>query len=90
MSSMASNYDTDKLVLGQVIVTGALLLALTAAYLSAGLDSQSLPSFAFISLAYGAMMFASSYVEEEHHFWYWSLTAWLVLSNIQGLDGYGA
>ncbi|KAI9824815.1 MAG: major facilitator super transporter protein [Phylliscum demangeonii] len=32
---------------------------------------------AVLSFAYGGMMFASSYVEEEHHFWYWMLSGWL-------------
>ena len=33
----------------------------------------------FVGIVYGAMMFASSYVEEEHHFWYWVLSGWLSL-----------
>ena len=39
-----------------------------------------LPSFAITVLfMYGTMMFASSYVEEEHHFWYWASSGWLAL-----------
>lgn len=29
-------------------------------------------------------MFASSYVEEEQHFWYWAATGWLALLAIKG------
>ena len=32
---------------------------------------------ASMTTAYGIMMFASSYVEEEQHFWYWIASAWI-------------
>lgn len=32
---------------------------------------------AFIQITHGTIMFASSYVEEEHHFWYWMSSAWV-------------
>jgi ethanolaminephosphotransferase len=35
-------------------------------------------SFPLMSLLYCIMMFASSYVEEEHHFWYWMASAWFM------------
>ena len=28
------------------------------------------------TIAYGLMMFASSFVEEEQQFWYWMMSAW--------------
>lgn len=34
-------------------------------------------ALAGITALYGIMMFASSYVEEEQHFWYWVTSAWL-------------
>ncbi|KAK4650783.1 major facilitator superfamily transporter protein [Podospora pseudocomata] len=70
LSGMASNYDTPQMLLGFGIALSALVLAL--------ISSPTLPSipFSLVTLAYGAMMFASSYVEEEQHFWYWGTTAW--------------
>ena len=39
-----------------------------------------LPAYTIIAVSmYGTMMFASSYVEEEHHFWYWASSGWLAL-----------
>lgn len=32
-----------------------------------------------LSLSYGGMMIASSYVEEEQQFWYWAASAWGVI-----------
>jgi len=34
-------------------------------------------AFASVTIAYGMMMFASSYVEEEQQFWYWACSGWL-------------
>ena len=73
-----------KLVGGQVLSVIATILALTAA---APILLSSLPSaavFIAITLAYGGMMFASSYVEEEQHFWYWASTGWLALFSFGG------
>ncbi|OLN81583.1 GPI ethanolamine phosphate transferase 2 [Colletotrichum chlorophyti] len=70
MSSMASNYDMGRLHLGistAGIIAGSLILA--ARY--------SLIPLLLIAITYGIMMFASSYVEEEQHFWYWATSAWL-------------
>ncbi|MCJ1240265.1 major facilitator super transporter protein [Varicellaria rhodocarpa] len=42
-------------------------------------------SFAILLLTYGALTFASSYVEEEHQFWYWMLSGWLGILGIKVL-----
>ncbi|KAK0100980.1 major facilitator super transporter protein, partial [Cadophora gregata f. sp. sojae] len=79
MSSTASNYDVRKLATGQAVSILALLLGSNAAYSSlVNSFKESLPIL-LISLLYGIMMFASSYVEEEQHFWYWATSAWFVL-----------
>lgn len=77
MSSMASNYDIDKLVLGGSITVAATCAAGVATIVSTKTAIRNFVPFALITLLYGVMMFASSYVEEEQHFWYWSTTAWL-------------
>lgn len=77
MSSMASNYDMPRMVLGQVIAVIALACAVLSAYMTINEPLASSLPFGAITLAYGVMMFASSYVEEEQHFWYWTTTAWL-------------
>jgi len=76
MSSMASNYDMSKLVQGGASAVIALTLAMASLIIIGDFQWPLLP-FAAITILYGIMMFASSYVEEEHHFWYWSASAWL-------------
>lgn len=73
MSSAASNYNMERLCIG-------IFLAASAAVLSSvvSLDDMSgAKVFAlFIAIAYGSMIFGSSYVEEEQQFWYWILSGW--------------
>jgi len=77
MSSAASNYDVSKLQLGIAIALVAAVVALLALR-TASLTADSSTTWAgAVMVVYGAMMFASSYVEEEHHFWYWIASGWL-------------
>jgi ethanolaminephosphotransferase len=84
MSSTASNYDVPKLFAGQVFTSSATLLAFVAAGPTFAGSIKTSGPFLGISLLYGIMLFASSYVEEEQHFWYWATTAWLTLLWIKG------
>ncbi|RMD42493.1 hypothetical protein DV735_g2589, partial [Chaetothyriales sp. CBS 134920] len=80
LSGTASNYDTQKLLIGIVTAIAATLVSVWALSLQAvKLDPLSAVAFPLLSLSYGVIMFASSYVEEEHEFWYWATGAWLVL-----------
>lgn len=87
MSSMASNYDMPRLAMGQLATGLSVICAVVAAYISVPEELRASLPFALITLAYGIMMFASSYVEEEHHFWYWSTTAWLAFISNKGFNG---
>lgn len=77
MSSMASNYDMRKLYLGLGLAASAVFLSLTSAAIQYPASRGSVAALSVITISYGGMMFASSYVEEEHHFWYWSSSLWL-------------
>jgi ethanolaminephosphotransferase len=77
MSSTASNYDVSRLFLGT-----------TLASVICGLGFFALPALRPITPAgiyytltlalYAFLMFASSYVEEEHNFWYWATSGWFL------------
>ncbi len=83
MTSMASNYDMDRLVMGTIVATAALIAAVVALVLLPKVGTGSWIPFGLITLLYGIMMFASSYVEEEQHFWYWTTSAWLLSLGIK-------
>ena len=77
MSSTASNYDLGRLNAGIVLAALATVTCLATAFTtflasrSSGLWTSS------VTILYGMMMFASSYVEEEQHFWYWASSGWI-------------
>ena len=77
MSGTASNYDLGRLNIGVLLAALATVASLATAFTvllnarSTGLWTSS------VTILYGVMMFASSYVEEEHHFWYWASSGWL-------------
>lgn len=79
LSGAASNYGLGSMQMGIALSAVALLLCVpsfTRGALQAGFDGIFL---IFIMLMYAITMFASSYVEEEHQFWYWTLGGWLLL-----------
>ncbi|KAI0834434.1 alkaline phosphatase-like protein [Hypoxylon sp. FL0890] len=78
MSSMASNYDMSMLAYGGSVTAVASIAAAYVVATSTPARASSLGPFMLITLLYGIMMFASSYVEEEQHFWYWITSAWLL------------
>lgn len=65
--------------LGTALIFVAFVVSMT--YLVPMLDGSitAASSFAFTTILYGVTMFASSFVEEEHHFWYWVASAWAMI-----------
>jgi len=79
MSSTASNYDISKLATGQALALVASLIAVAAAWTPLANSLRTSLPLLVVIISYGLIMAASSYVEEEQHFWYWMTTAWLGL-----------
>jgi ethanolaminephosphotransferase len=77
MSSTASNYDVQRLFIGTSL---ACLICVLSYFALPALRPMS-PAGLYYTLTlalYAALMFASSYVEEEHNFWYWITSAWFI------------
>ena len=77
MSSTASNYGLERLRIG--IAIAAMASVFTLWNISSILLAQKDVGIwtLTVTVLYGGMMFASSYVEEEHNFWYWATSGWL-------------
>lgn len=84
MSGAASNYDMTKLVFGLVLSACALIFAVIAAWPTLSPKPLASLPFAIICVLYAALMFASSFVEEEHHFWYWLTSGWFLFLFAKG------
>ncbi|EFR03310.1 GPI ethanolamine phosphate transferase 2 [Nannizzia gypsea CBS 118893] len=77
MSSTASNYNLARLYQGIAFSGISFLLSLYAC-VQKGRNGTAAVGYIFLVLSgYGALMFASSYVEEEQHFWYWMTSGWI-------------
>lgn len=76
LSTTASSYKVELLAKGAAIAGVSLILAVNSRHSNWPPTSAGL-GFGLITGLYGIMMFATSYVEEEQHFWYWATAAWM-------------
>jgi ethanolaminephosphotransferase len=83
MSSTASNYDVTRLFSGIGVAAVSLILTMLATTSLPVLSQLDNVFFLLLSALYGIMMFASSYVEEEQHFWYWITGGWIFYQSIR-------
>ncbi|EEA18857.1 transferase (Gpi7), putative [Talaromyces marneffei ATCC 18224] len=84
MSGAASSYKLSMLYSGTLTVAFACLVSAFIAYYTLPTPLVASTVFLFItSVLHGAMMFASSFVEEEQQFWYWITTAWTVYIHLR-------
>ena len=77
MSGTASDYNISRLYAGIVIAMVSFMAVFLNALPAILTASTAGVWISFVTIMYSIMMFASSYVEEEHHFWYWSSSGWL-------------
>ncbi|RMY82112.1 hypothetical protein D0862_12122 [Hortaea werneckii] len=81
LSSVASSYDMSKMICGILALAASLGLAIVS-FRHVWPPSAAGVFLALTSLLYGVMMFASSYVEEEQHFWYWLTPACTLIMSV--------
>jgi ethanolaminephosphotransferase len=78
MSGAASNYDIPRMAVGMSLAAVAFTSAVVEVLRRFSPKNVDVLVLLASNVLYGAMMFASSYVEEEQHFWYWAAAGWLV------------
>lgn len=78
MSTTATDYSMRKLCFGILFGTLATLLAWVIALPILQRAKLVGVWFSVVTLTYGALMFASSYVEEEQQYWYLVASTWLL------------
>ncbi|KAF3207428.1 major facilitator super transporter protein [Orbilia oligospora] len=87
LTSAATNYDTDSMLIAIIIGTISLVLFATV-WVVDGIPGSALYKLLFwaLSLSYSGMMIASSYVEEEQQYWYWAASGWGIILLIRELQ----
>jgi hypothetical protein len=83
MSSTASNYDVPRLFSGIAIASASIVSTILAAWNLSVFQRRDCVCYFLILILYGIMMFASSYVEEEQHFWYWVTGGWIFYQGLR-------
>ncbi|KAK9455532.1 alkaline-phosphatase-like protein [Dipodascopsis uninucleata] len=85
LSRTSSNYNMSEMIIGLIITsTCTAIQSYRLLYIFIE-NSVSWIVFAVINFLYCITMFASSLVEEEQYFWYWSASAWITICVIVGL-----
>jgi ethanolaminephosphotransferase len=77
MSTTASNYDLPKLICGTALAFVSFAVTLFSLNTVKSISLSGI-FYTFSLLLYGVSMFASSYVEEEHNFWYLMTSTWFL------------
>lgn len=83
LSGTASNYDLVKMSGGIVLAAVSVILAILSIPNDTFKTVASIFGFTSTVLCHSLTMFASSYVEEEHQFWYWALSGWLMYLSVK-------
>ena len=83
LSGTASNYDLVKMSGGIILAVVSVILAILSTPNDTFKTLFSIFGFTSTVLCHSLTMFASSYVEEEHQFWYWALSGWLMYLSIK-------
>lgn len=79
LSMAASNYDIAIMYLGMTIMLAMISLCAVPLVPILARQRSGRITYILVTLSYGLMMFASSYVEEEQHFWYWLSSGFCIL-----------
>jgi GPI ethanolamine phosphate transferase membrane region len=79
LSSASTDYSVSYMYIG--LVTLLLSVAILGVHSTAPVIVKY--EFIVVTLSFGTIMFASSYVEEEHQFWYWATTTHFALAIIR-------
>jgi ethanolaminephosphotransferase len=83
MSGTASNYDVPRMIIGVTLSALSFITLCFDIYRSPRLFNVDSLIFITAVMCYAVMMFASSYVEEEQHFWYWISAGWIAYLHVQ-------
>ena len=79
LSTASTGYNMKYMLIGLVLSLLGVLLAIYNEYSTPIEDTVSEVQCIAITLLNGLLMFASSFVEEEHYFWFWAATSHWIL-----------
>jgi ethanolaminephosphotransferase len=79
LSGAASNYTLSRMYAGKALTAVAVIAAAIAAVSALKGSPMASSAYLVVTIAYGIMMFASSYVEEEQNIWYWAASGWMAI-----------